>query len=278
MIDLYIKSCHECSKIITNNYSTSFSLGIRMFDKAYREPIYAIYGFVRFADEIVDTFHDYDKRSLIQKFEKDTFEAIDKGISLNPILQSFQEVVNQYQIEKELITAFLYSMEMDLENINFDRSKYDEYIYGSAEVIGLMCLRVFVNGDKEEYQRLKAPAKKLGAAFQKVNFLRDMQSDYEDRGRVYFPSVDFQQFSCVEKKEIEDEIESDFQEALEGIKGLPKGARLGVHLAYLYYQRLLKRIKKYTAADVVKQRVRVSDFHKLLLLVYCSFKHQFRLS
>lgn len=278
MIDLYIKSCHECSKIITNNYSTSFSLGIRMFDKAYREPIYAIYGFVRFADEIVDTFHDYDKRSLIQKFEKDTFEAIDQGISLNPILQSFQQVVNRYQIEKELITAFLYSMEMDLENINFDRSKYDEYIYGSAEVIGLMCLRVFVNGDKEEYQRLKAPAKKLGAAFQKVNFLRDMQSDYEDRGRVYFPSVDFQQFSCVEKKEIEDEIESDFQEALEGIKGLPKGARLGVHLAYLYYQRLLKRIKKYTAADVVKQRVRVSDFHKLLLLVYCSFKHQFRLS
>lgn len=278
MIDLYIKSCHECSKIITNNYSTSFSLGIRMFDKAYRQPIYAIYGFVRFADEIVDTFHDYDKRSLIQKFEKDTFEAIDQGISLNPILQSFQEVVNQYHIEKELISAFLYSMEMDLDSITFDRSKYEEYIYGSAEVIGLMCLRVFVNGNNEEYERLKEPAKKLGAAFQKVNFLRDIQSDYEDRGRVYFPSVDFQQFSCVEKREIEDEIESDFQEALEGIKGLPKGARLGVHLAYLYYQRLLKRIKKYTAADVVKQRVRVSDFHKLLLLVYCSFKHQFRLS
>lgn len=278
MIELYNKSCHQCSRIITNNYSTSFSLGIKMFDKAYREPIYAIYGFVRFADEIVDTFHDHDKETLLKKFKKDTYDAIDTRLSMNPILHAFQDVVNQYKIEKELIEAFLRSMAMDLHKVIFDQKEYEEYIYGSAEVIGLMCLRVFVAGREDEYQKLKYSAQKLGSAFQKVNFLRDMQSDYLERGRVYFPEVKYDQFTCARKAEIENEIENDFQEALIGIKQLPNGARLGVNVAYIYYKRLLQRIKKYTASDVVKQRVRVSDFNKLLLLLYCSFKHQLRLS
>lgn len=277
MIDLYTASCHQCSKIITNNYSTSFSLGIRMFDKKFREPIYAIYGFVRFADEIVDTFHDFDKSSLIEKFRVDTFDAIEQKISLNPILHAFQEVVNKYNLEKEHIEAFLHSMEVDLGQKTFDRAEYDRYIYGSAEVIGLMCLKIFVNGDESQYLNLRDSARSLGAAFQKVNFLRDMQSDFEERGRVYFPDVRFDHFSCADKKLIEDEIEQDFENALIGIRALPAGAKLGVHLAFIYYKRLLKRIKKYSASEVVEQRIRVSDFHKLLLLVYCSFKHQLRI-
>lgn len=277
MLDLYNASCHQCSKIITNNYSTSFSLGIKLFQKDFREPIYAIYGFVRFADEIVDTFHQFDKKRLIEKFKIDTYEAIDHGISMNPILHSFQEVVNKYGVERELIEAFLYSMELDLSKKTFTQKEYEDYIYGSAEVIGLMCLKVFVIGDSDRYLSLRDSARSLGAAFQKVNFLRDIQSDYLDRGRVYFPNVDFNTFDCNQKQLIEADIEQDFDRAMEGIVDLPKGARLGVHLAYIYYKRLLKRIKKYRASDVVEQRIRVSDFHKLLLLVYCSFKHQLRL-
>lgn len=277
MMELYNQSCDQCSKLVTNNYSTSFSLGIKMFKKEFRDPIYAIYGFVRFADEIVDTFHQYDKSVLIDEFRKDTYIAVDRGISLNPILHSFQQVVRQYNIDMHLVDAFLKSMEMDLDKISFNKEEYKEYIYGSAEVIGLMCLRVFVEGDQASYDRLSDTAKMLGSAFQKVNFLRDIQSDYKDRGRVYFPGVVYVDFTTTQKREIETEIEREFEIALGGIQQLPNGARLGVYIAYRYYKKLLKRLKKCSASEVLEQRVRVSDFHKLLLLLFSSFKYQLRL-
>ncbi len=277
MIELYNQSCDQCSQLVTNNYSTSFSLGIKMFKKEFRDPIYAIYGFVRFADEIVDTFHQYDKRELIEEFRRDTFTAVKRGISLNPILHSFQAVVRTYNIDMSLVDAFLKSMEMDLDKLTFSKQEYDDYIYGSAEVIGLMCLRIFVEGDNEAYNKLEYTAKMLGSAFQKVNFLRDIQSDYQERGRVYFPGVRYAQFNCDQKKTIELEIEEEFKIALEGIKELPRGARLGVYLAFRYYKKLLKRLKKYSATEVLEQRVRVSDFNKFLLLVFSSFKYQLRL-
>jgi phytoene/squalene synthetase len=194
----------ECSQLITLRYSTSFSMGIKVFDKAYRAPIYAIYGFVRFADEIVDTFHGFDKAALLERFKADTYQAIEEGVSLNPVLQAFQLVVNQYKIERELIEAFLYSMEMDLHHHKYEDRLYQEYIYGSAEVVGLMCLRVWTDGNEEQYQHLKPTARSLGAAFQKINFLRDMKSDFDDRGRVYFPGVDYTKFNDEVKKEIEE--------------------------------------------------------------------------
>ena len=193
MLSLYKQVCRECASLVTRRYSTSFSMGIRVFDKPLRAPIYGIYGFVRFADEIVDTFHHKDKQVLFQRFRQDTYLALEEGISLNPILQAFQEVANRYQIGRDLIDPFLDSMEMDLDNTRYNPSLYKEYIYGSAEVVGLMCLRVFVDGDEEEYDRLKATACSLGAAFQKINFLRDIRSDYHDRGRVYFPRGRLQQ-------------------------------------------------------------------------------------
>jgi phytoene synthase len=244
MLELYNKTCLECSKLITNRYSTSFSLGIRVFDKRFRSPIYAIYGFVRFADEIVDTFHDYPKEELLNRFWKDTYQAIDEKISLNPVLHAFQETVHKYKIEKELIEAFLKSMEMDLYFNNYDPSKYKEYIYGSAEVVGLMCLRVFCEGDDAMYQQLKEPARSLGSAFQKINFLRDMASDFDDRGRVYFPGVDFTRFTAQDKIDIEADIKKDFDDAYAGIIQLPKGVRLGVYLAYVYYTNLFQKIKQ----------------------------------
>ena len=247
-----------------------------MFAEELRSPIYSIYGFVRFADEIVDTFHDFDKRTLFDEFKADTHRSIERGISLNPVLQAFQEVVHQYDIDKSLIDGFLDSMEMDLDRERFDRATYERYIFGSAEVVGLMCLKVFVKGDREEYNRLKSSAMKLGSAFQKVNFLRDIRSDYLERGRVYFPEVDYNDFSCRQKSEIEDEIQAEFDEAYVGIKQLPKGARLGVYLAYTYYLRLLKRIKKCSAEEVRKQRIRVPDTHKLLLLSTSTLKYQLR--
>ena len=276
MLSLYNSVCKECSQLVTNRYSTSFSLGIRMFAEEFREPIYNIYGFVRFADEIVDTFHDFDKRQLFQEFRKETFTAIERKISLNPILHSFQDVVHQYDIDDELINGFLDSMEMDLSKDSFDRASYDRYIFGSAEVVGLMCLKVFVKGDRETYERLKESAMKLGAAFQKVNFLRDIKSDFYDRGRVYFPEVDYDAFTCVQKTEIEAEIQADFDAGYEGIKQLPKGARLGVYLAYTYYLRLLKKIKKCSADQVREERIRVPDSHKLLLLSTSTLKYQLR--
>lgn len=265
--DLFDQTTFECSKLITQRYSTSFTLGIKTLDHKFHMPVYAIYGFVRYADEIVDTFHDQDKEKLLARFKKDTYEAIDSGISLNPVLHSFQLVVNHYQIDLELIEAFLHSMEMDLDFKTYDDSKYNEYIYGSAEVVGLMCLKVFCEGNKEEYEKLKVPACKLGAAFQKVNFLRDIKSDYEERGRVYFPGVEFCHFDKIVKKKIEEDIQQDFDDSLKGIEQLPIGAKLGVKVAYLYYQKLFDKIKGLPAETITQTRIRIPNSKKLSLLI-----------
>ncbi len=274
-IQLYHKTCLECSKVITNRYSTSFSLGIKMLSKRFHSPIYGIYGFVRLADEIVDTFHDFDKSSLLESLRHDTFQAIRIGISTNPVLQAFQSVVNQYKIEDELVEAFLKSMEMDLQLETHNNYTYDEYIYGSAEVVGLMCLRVFCEGNDEMYAKLKSPAQSLGKAFQKVNFLRDMKSDYLERGRVYFPGVDFHYFDNDAKKLIEEDIDKDFDHAYEGILQLPEGAKRGVYLAYIYYRRLFQKIRQLPAARIQEERIRVPDNQKFALLIKTYFQHQF---
>ncbi len=266
MMNLYDEACFECSKLITKKYSTSFSLGIKTFDKSFRYPIYAIYGFVRYADEIVDTFHDYDQQQLINRFSDETFRAIKEGISTNPVIHSFQQIVNQYHIDHELIRAFLRSMAMDLDNKAYDKESYQTYIYGSAEVIGLMCLRVFTSDDAL-YQSLIPKARSLGAAFQKVNFLRDVKADYTERGRTYFPGIDFNNFTEQDKLTIEAEIKHNFDEAFEGIKRLPVGTRLGVYIAYIYYLQLFKKIS-YTPANVILQkRIRVSDARKMSLYI-----------
>lgn len=272
MFALYEKTAFGCSKYITEQYSTSFTLGIKTLDKKFHEPIFAIYGFVRLADEIVDTFHDFDKKELLERFKKDTYKAIEEGISLNPVLHSFQKIVRQYHIENELIDAFLHSMEMDLYNITYDEAGYNEYIYGSAEVVGLMCLRVFCEGDNNLYEKLKADARSLGAAFQKVNFLRDLRSDFSDRGRVYFPNVDFNDFTVSAKKIIEDDIQHDFDNAYRGIMSLPASARAGVYLAYVYYLKLFNKIKKTPATRIQNERIRVSDPVKLALLAKTYFQ------
>ncbi len=274
MMELFNLTTFKCSEIVTKSYSTSFSLGIRMFDRKLHAPIYGIYGFVRYADEIVDTFHGYDKKKLLDNFKKDTFQAIEDKISLNPILHSFQIVVNKYNIEHDLITAFLRSMEMDLYFNEYNQTCYEEYIYGSAEVVGLMCLRVFCEGNEEAYQRLKPAARSLGAAFQKVNFLRDMKSDYFERGRTYFPNVDFKRFDYQAKKEIEADIQRDFDHAYMGILQLPKSARLGVYLAYIYYLKLFRKIQETAPTKVMNERIRVPDTKKFTLLVKSYVKHQ----
>ena len=273
-MDLYNETCFECSRVITNKYSTSFSLGIKAFDKRFHYPIYAIYGFVRYADEIVDTFSGFDTRQLIQTFRNDTFQAIELGISLNPVLQSFQQVVNQYKIPLDLIDAFLCSMEMDLSETVYDSEGYNTYIYGSAEVVGLMCLKIFCQNDDALYNRLTPPARRLGAAFQKINFLRDIRSDYEDRGRTYFPQVDFLQFTEEDKQAIEEDIFLDFQEGLAGIKELPEGCRKGVYVAYTYYLELFKKIRNTPAATITNSRVRVSDRRKMWLLAQALVKNR----
>lgn len=264
---LYHNTSFECSKLITRRYSTSFSLGIRMMDPKLHMPIYGIYGFVRFADEIVDTFHHRDKKSLLDKFCLDTYEAIENRISLNPVLHAFQAVVHQYGIERKLIDAFLDSMAMDLDFSTYSDANYKDYIYGSAEAVGLMCLRVFCGGDAREYERLREPACKLGSAFQKVNFLRDMKSDFEERGRVYFPGVDYANFNLFTKRDIEKDIEKDFEEAYQGIKELPAGAKMGVKIAYLYYQNLFRKIKRLNPETITLKRVRIPNIKKLTLLM-----------
>lgn len=274
-LQLYHRTCAECSGLITRRYSTSFSLGIRMFHPRLRAPICSIYGFVRFADEIVDTFHSYNKAKLLDRFREDTWRAIEEGISLNPVLHAFQEVVYKYHIEPELITAFLDSMEMDLTESTYDPKRYDQYIYGSAEVVGLMCLRVFTEGNDGEYQKLKGFARRLGAAFQKINFLRDIKSDHEDRGRVYFPGVDFRRFTQEDKWRIEADIKEDFDVALEGIRQLPHGARLGVYLAYKYYTHLFLKIKSAPPQCITQERFRISGQQKVLLLFSSALRHQF---
>ncbi len=276
-LQLYHQTCMECSQLITNRYSTSFSMGIRAFDPRFRAPIYAIYGYVRFADEIVDTFHDYPKAALLQRFREDTYRAIEERISLNPVLNAFQQTVHTYQIEMELIDAFLDSMAMDLQHYEYEDHLYQRYIYGSAEVVGLMCLRVFVESDDAFYQSLKAPARSLGAAFQKINFLRDMRSDFDERGRIYFPGVDFTQFTAADKLQIEADIEKDFSDALIGIQQLPKGARFGVYLAYVYYTNLFKKIKNAPANRVTKERIRVKDSKKIYLIFSSALRNSLNL-
>lgn len=271
---LFDKTTFECSKLITQRYSTSFTLGIKTLNKRYHYPIYAIYGFVRYADEIVDTFHGHDKKKLLEEFTFDTYQAIREKISLNPVLHSFQIVVNQYHIEHELIAAFLKSMEMDLDKKAYSQAGYEEYIYGSAEVVGLMCLRVFCAGDEAQYQSLKAPAKSLGSAFQKVNFLRDLKSDYDDRGRVYFPGVDFSNFSKDAKQLIEEDIQKDFDHAYQGILRLPEGSRMGVYLAYMYYLKLFKKIKHTSAKVIQHKRIRIPDSLKFTLLLQTYLRHR----
>jgi phytoene/squalene synthetase len=263
---LYDRTADYCSKLITNKYSTSFSLGIRMLDKSIRMPIYGIYGFVRVADEIVDSFHEYDKKTLLDEFVAETYAAIDRGISTNPVLHSFQHVVRTYNIEREHIQAFFDSMYKDLEKRTYSAEEYDAYIYGSAQVVGLMCLKVFCSGDQSIYDDLKAGAEALGAAFQKVNFLRDYKADKDALGRAYFPNIDFDGLNISAKKAIEEDIEKDFKRAKTDILRLPKCARFGVYTAYLYYYLLFRKIQNSPLEEILDSRVRINNFNKLMLL------------
>ncbi len=274
MKKLYDEVSYKVSKAVTEKYSTSFSLGILALKPAIRQAIYAIYGYVRLADEIVDSFHDYDKNKLLERFRAETWVALEEGISLNPILQSFQETVNKYDIDRKLIEQFLHSMEMDLKQIDYNSDLYKEYILGSAEVVGLMCLHVFVEGDKEAFENLKPFAMKLGSAFQKINFLRDIKHDYQILGRSYFPDIDMQVFDNKIKSQIEKEIEAEFREALIGIKRLPVSSKFGVYLAYKYYISLFKKIKNTSAEKIMNQRVRIPNGQKLSLAMssYLQYK------
>jgi phytoene/squalene synthetase len=267
----------QCSKLTTKAYSTSFSLGIYFLNNRLRNPIYSIYGFVRFADEIVDSFEGYDKEYLLSTFKRDTYDAIDHRISLNPVLNAFQQVVHEYHISNELIEAFLQSMEMDLVKKDYSKEKYDQYIFGSAEVVGLMCLHVFTQGDKKMYEELKPYSMKLGAAFQKVNFLRDMKADYQILGRTYFPNVDFTQFTSDAKHQIEREIQEDFNAALIGIKKLPPSSKGGVYLAYVYYNSLFKKIKNVPPHKILDCRIRISNGHKLGLMLNSMLQFKMKL-
>ncbi|MBX7050409.1 MAG: phytoene/squalene synthase family protein [Flavobacteriales bacterium] len=271
--EIFDRVAYKSSRITTHAYSTSFSFGIRMLDKRMRDPICAIYGMVRFADEIVDTFHEHDKQSLMQRFREDTFRALDEGISLNPILHSFQKTCKEYNIERSLVDTFLRSMEMDLNRINYDRQGYDEYILGSAEVVGLMCLRVFTEGNNDLYESLKPNAMSLGAAFQKINFLRDLRADYMDLGRTYFPQLDFRNFTKQDKEEIEREIERDFNHAYEGILKLPRHARLGVLIAYVYYKQLFLKIRSVPSDRIMEERIRIPNQQKLALMMSCYIRN-----
>jgi phytoene/squalene synthetase len=272
-LEHYTNTSYKLSKKLTTAYSTSFSWGIRVFKPEYREPIFAIYGFVRIADEIVDTFHSHDKEQLLNKFVEDTWEAINIGISTNPILQAFQKVVNDYNIDPKLITAFLDSMEMDLTRSSYNRENYDKYIYGSAEVVGLMCLKVFVEGNEKRYKELEHSARMLGAAFQKVNFLRDIQSDLIDRGRIYLPGIHHLDFiNDNSKAMLEKEVESEFKEAFRGIVHLPISVKLGVYSAYLYYLMLFKKIKRLDVEQLKNKRVRISNVYKFYLLIKSYFE------
>jgi phytoene synthase len=274
-IALYDKVCLKASRHTTYSYSTSFSLGIRSLNKRFHAPIHAIYGFVRFADEIVDTFHGFDKAALLARFRADTYRAIEEVISLNPILHSFQRVVNEFRIERELYDTFLDSMAIDLTDTAHDQRSYDTYILGSAEVVGLMCLRVFCEGDEALYQKLKPAAMKLGAAFQKVNFLRDLKDDYQNLGRTYFPGIDLGEWNEATKRSIEADIQADLDTALVGIRELPKGARFGVYMAYIYYVALFRKIQALPASQIMAVRVRVRNRRKLALLTTSYLRHSF---
>ena len=275
MKNLFDTVSFESSKIVTNAYSTSFSLAVRMLSKKIQDDIHAIYGFVRFADEIVDSFHDYDKELLFNEFQRELDMALERGISLNPILNSFQHVVKKYSIDYELIEAFMKSMRFDLhKSVYSTTQEYEEYIYGSADVVGLMCLKVFVNGDNELFEKLKSPAMKLGSAFQKVNFLRDYKQDSEELSRVYFPHLNGEELGELNKSEIIAEIKKDFNEAYIGIKGLPNEAKFGVYTAYKYYSKLLNKIVKSDIEAIKSNRIRVSNPMKLVLLTRSFFDYK----
>ncbi len=273
-MNLFHEVSQDCSRITTEKYSTSFSSAIRLLHKDLRTPICNIYGFVRFADEIVDTFHGYDKAMLFEEFKKATYDAIERGISLNPILHSFQMTVNQYKIDHALIDAFLYSMELDLGKHTYDRAGYETYIYGSAEVVGLMCLYIFCDGNQAQYETLKPAAKSLGSAFQKVNFLRDVKADFEGLDRMYFPDCDFANFTQADKLAIEQDIQKDFDEAYAGILNLPIKARFGVYVAYKYYLSLFKKIQRLEPAHILESRIRIPDYGKAFILAKAGIRSQ----
>lgn len=265
----------ECSKNVTKSYSTSFSAAVKMLAPSIRQDIYNIYGFVRFADEIVDTFHDYNKEDLFDLFEKDLQTALQNKISLNPILNSFQHTVHKYQIPNSMINAFMKSMRLDLVKTEYKTfEEYNEYIYGSADVVGLMCLKVFVNGDESKYNELKHSAMRLGSAFQKVNFLRDLKADFEDLSRTYFPNTDLTKLDEESKNKIIQEIEADFEAGYQGIVNLPLEAKFGVYTAYIYYKKLLSKLKKTPSAEIKNTRIRVSDYQKYGLFAKCYFTYK----
>ena len=277
MKNLFDEVSLKCSEITTKYYSTSFSLGIRLLDKEIHSPIYSIYGFVRLADEIVDSFHEFDKAKLLNEFKENTKQAIENKISLNPILNSFQEVVNKYNIEWKHIQDFLSSMESDLNQKKHDEDSYKQYIKGSAEAVGLMCLRVFCNNDNKVYNDLEKYAIYLGSVFQKVNFIRDISADYNELKRVYFPQLNINEFNEEEKNKIEDDIEKEFSLALIGIKQLPKSAKKGVFLAYSYYYSLFKKIKSTPADKIMTKRIRIPNFTKFLILIKVQLLNMFKL-
>lgn len=274
MINLFHDLSQQCSKETTQRYSTSFSSAIKLLHHDLRGPIFNIYGFVRFADEIVDTFHQYNKAELLIEFKRDTYLAIERGISLNPILHSFQLTVNKFGISHELIEAFFVSMEMDLDKTSYNSQGYKQYIYGSAEVVGLMCLYVFCEGDQTRYDELKPGAQSLGAAFQKVNFLRDVKADYEQLSRTYFPEVDFNNFTPSMKKQIEEDIAIDFTAAYDAILNLPVKARFGVYVAYKYYLSLFKKIKKSNPSNILEQRIRIPNYGKAFIVAKAGLRSQ----
>jgi phytoene/squalene synthetase len=267
----------KSSKAATQAYSTSFSAGIRLLHSRFQNAIYGVYGFVRFADEIVDTLHEYNKEELLKKFRQDTLQAIEDRISMNPILNAFQIVYHNYNFDFELVDRFLISMEMDLDKHEYDRDGYEAYILGSAEVVGLMCLKVFTEGNEEQYNHLKPYAMRLGAAFQKINFLRDMKDDFNGLGRAYFPGVDFTRFDDDVKMEIEREIEQDFDYAYKGVLMLPKDARLGVLIAYVYYRRLFSKIRSIPSHRIMEERIRIPNSSKYALLMSCYIKNNLNL-
>jgi 15-cis-phytoene synthase len=274
MMHLFNQVSQLCSKVTTEQYSTSFSSSIKLLHPDMRMPIYNLYGFVRFADEIVDTFHDFDKHQLLQQFKQETYEAVERGISLNPILNSFQLTVNAYKIPLHLVDAFFDSMEMDLAKTSYNSEGYRQYIYGSAEVVGLMCLCVFCEGNMEQYEALKPGAQALGAAFQKVNFLRDIKADYQQLGRTYFPGVDFLNFTQHNKLQVEADIAADFERAYQSILQLPSKARFGVYVAYKYYLSLFKKIKKTKPARILEQRIRIPNYSKALIVAKAGLRSQ----
>lgn len=274
---LYDNLSVEISKMTTRTYSTSFSLGIYFLNKRLRNPIYSIYGFVRLADEIVDSFEGFDKKYLLSKFKQETYEALESGISVNPILNSFLQAVHKYKIDHDLIETFLQSMEMDLEKVHYTPEKYQQYILGSAEVVGLMCLHVFTEGDLKMFEELKPYAMKLGAAFQKVNFLRDMKDDFGILSRTYFPNVDMTRFTSHAKEQIEHEISEDFKLALLGIKKLPASSRGGVYMAYVYYNSLFNKIRRLPAERVLSERIRIHNGKKIGLMINSLFEYKLNL-